>query len=138
MHISDYFKLTVATESRGAYAPPSQKWGGGGAEGPLPPLVLRPCFMNKNKTHCNGGLSPLPCQRFKKKATSMEAAVEFKHQLFQLERNTKHNGRIFTRYASENGDFNRGRKSFQANTMLKFLTRVTKKTKRSWIYMREN
>ena len=52
----------------------------------------------------------------------MEATVEFKHPLFQLERNTKHNGRIFTRYpvnASENGDFNRGRKSFQANTMLK-------------------
>ena len=72
-------------------------------------------LMNKNKTHCNGGLSPLPCQRFKKKATSMEAAVEFKHQLFQLERNTKHNGLIFTHYpvnASENGDFNRGRKSF--------------------------
>ena len=78
-------------------------------------------LMNKNKTHCNGG--PLPCQRFKKKATSMEAAVEFKHPLFQLERNTKHNGRIITRYpvtASENGDFNRGRKSFLANTMLKF------------------
>ena len=62
----------------------------------------------------------------------MEAAVEFKHPLFQLERNTKHNGRIFTRYpvnASENGDFNRGRKSFQANTMLKILTRATKKLK---------
>ena len=74
-------------------------------------------LMNKNKKHCNGGLSSLPCQRFKKKATSMEAAVEFKHPL-QLERNTKHNGRIFTRYpvnASENGDFNRGRKSFLAN-----------------------
>ena len=71
----------------------------------------------------------------------MEAAVEFKHPLFQLERNTKHNGRIFTRYpvnASENGDFNRGRKSFQANTMLKNFTRATEKTKRSWIYMREN
>ena len=71
----------------------------------------------------------------------MEAAVEFKHPLLQLERNTKHNGRIFTRYpvnASENGDFNRGRKSFQANTMLKNLTRATEKTKRSWIYMREN
>ena len=39
---------------------------------------------------------------------------------------------------SENGDFNRGLKSFQANTMLKFLTRATEKTKRSWIYMREN
>ena len=53
----------------------------------------------------------------------MEAAVEFKHPLYQLQRNTKHNGRgIFTRYpvnASENGDFNRGRKSLQANTMLK-------------------
>ena len=71
----------------------------------------------------------------------MEAAVEFKHPLLQLERNTKHNGRIFTRYpvnASENGDFNRGRKSFQANTMLKILTRAAEKTKRSWIYMREN
>ena len=48
----------------------------------------------------------------------MEAAVEFKLPLFQLERNTKYNGRIFTRYpvnASENGDFNRGRKSFLAN-----------------------
>ena len=67
----------------------------------------------------------------------MEAAVEFKHPLLQLERNTKHNGRIFTRYpvnASENGDFNRGRKSFQANTMLKNLTRGTEKR----IYMREN
>ena len=66
---------------------------------------------------------PLPCQRFKKKATSIEAAVESKHPLFQLERDTKHNGRIFTRYpvnASENGDFNRGRKNFLANTMLKF------------------
>ena len=71
----------------------------------------------------------------------MEAAVEFKHPLFQLERNTKHNGRIFIRYpvkASENGDFNRGRKSFLANTMLKILTRATEKTKRSWTYMREN
>ena len=98
-------------------------------------------LMNKNKTHCNGGLSPLPCQRFKKKATSMEAAVEFKHPLFQIERNTKHNGRIFTRYpvnASENGDFNRGRKSFLTNKMLKILTRATEKTKRSWTYMREN
>ena len=71
----------------------------------------------------------------------MEAAVEFKHPLFQLERNTKHNGWIFTHYpvnASENGDFNRGRKSFLANTMLKILTRATEKTKRSWTYMREN
>ena len=62
----------------------------------------------------------------------MEAAVEFKHLHFQLEWNTKHNGRIFTRYpvdASENGDFNRGRKSFQANTMLKYFTRATEKTK---------
>ena len=45
----------------------------------------------------------------------MESAVEFKHPFFQLEQDTKHNGRIFTRYpvnASENGDFNRGRKSF--------------------------
>ena len=64
--------------------------------------------MNKNKTHCNGGLSPLSCQCFKKKASSMEAVVEFKHSLFQLEWNTKHNGRIFTRYpvnTSENDDF---------------------------------
>ena len=71
----------------------------------------------------------------------MEAAVEFKHPLFQLERTTKHNGRIFTCYpvnASENGDFNRGRKSFLANTMLEILTRATEKTKRSWTYMREN
>ena len=71
----------------------------------------------------------------------MEAAVEFKHPLFQLERYTKHNGRSFTRYpvnASENGDFNRGRKSFLANTMLKILTRATEKTKRPWTYMREN
>ena len=62
----------------------------------------------------------------------MEAAVEFKHPLFQLERNTKHNGRIFTRYpvnASENSDFNRGHKSFLANTKLKFLTRATEKLK---------
>ena len=45
----------------------------------------------------------------------MEAAVEFKNPLFQLERNTKHNGRIFTRYpvnASENGEFNRGLRVF--------------------------
>ena len=73
----------------------------------------------------------------------MEAAVEFKHPLFQLEQNTKHMAgfSIFTRYpvnASENGDFDRGRKSFLANTMLKFLTRATEKTKRSWTYMREN
>ena len=70
----------------------------------------------------------------------MEAAVEFKHPLFQLERNTKHNGRIFTRYpvnASENGDFNRGLRVFIANTMLKILTRATEKTKRSWTYMRK-
>ena len=54
----------------------------------------------------------------KNKATSMEAVVEFKHPFFQLERNTKYNGRIFTHYpvnASENGDFNRGRQSFLAN-----------------------
>ena len=58
-------------------------------------------------------------------------------RFLQLERNTKRNGRIFTRYpvnASENGDFNRGRKSFLANTMLKILTRATEKTKRSWTY----
>ena len=64
----------------------------------------------------------------------MEAAVEFKHPLFQLERNTKHNGRIFTRYpvnASECGDFNRGLRVFLANTMLNILTRATEKTKRS-------
>ena len=70
----------------------------------------------------------------------MEAAIEFKHPLFQLERTTKHNGRIFTRYpvnASENGDFNRGRKSFLANTMLEILTRATEKTNRSWTYMHE-
>ena len=50
----------------------------------------------------------------------MEASVEFKHPLFQLERNTKHNSWIFTRYpvnVSENGNFNRGRKSFQGSTM---------------------
>ena len=37
------------------------------------------------------------------------------YSIFQLELNTKQNGRIFTRYpvnTSENGDFNRGRKSF--------------------------
>ena len=71
----------------------------------------------------------------------MEAEVEFKHPLFQLERNTKHNCPVFTRYpiiASENGDFNSGRKSFLANRMLKILTRVAEKTKRSWTYMREN
>ena len=71
----------------------------------------------------------------------MEAVAEFKHLLFQLELNTKHNGRSLTHYlvnASENGDFNRDRKSFLAYTMLKMLTRVTEKTKRSWTYMREN
>ena len=71
----------------------------------------------------------------------MEAVKEFKHPLFQLELNTKHNGRSFTRYpvnASENGDFNRGRKSFLAKTMLKILTRATEKTKWSCTYMREN
>ena len=70
----------------------------------------------------------------------MEVMVEFKHPLFQVERNTKHNGRIFTRYpvnASENGDF-KGRTSFLANTMLKILTRAAEKTKRLWTYMREN
>ena len=79
-----------------------------------------------------------PCQRFKKKATSIEAAVEFKHPLLQLERDTKHNGRRYPVNASENGDLNRGRKNFLANTMLKILTRATEKTKRSWTYMREN
>ena len=71
----------------------------------------------------------------------MESAVEFKHPFFQLERDTKHNGLIFTRYpvnASENGDFNRGLRVFLANTMLKILTRATEKTKRSWTYMRVN
>ena len=70
----------------------------------------------------------------------MEAAIEFKHPLFQLERNTKHNGRIFTRYpvnASENGDFNRGRKSFQANTMLKILTERRKKLKGHGLHKRK-
>ena len=70
----------------------------------------------------------------------MEAVIEFKHPLFQLERNTKHNGQIFIRYSvsgSENGDFNRGRKSFLANTILKILTRAMEKTKRSWTYTRE-
>ena len=41
-----------------------------------------------------------------------EAAVEFKHPLFQLELNTKHNGRSFTRYsvnASENGSIEAAR-----------------------------
>ena len=54
-----------------------------------------------------------PVNASKKKATSMEAVIEFKHPFFQLVRNTKHNGRIFTRYpvnALENGDFNSGRK----------------------------
>ena len=67
----------------------------------------------------------------------MEAVIEFKHPLFQLEQN----GRILTHYpvnTSENGNFNRGRKSFLANTILKVLTRATDKTKRSWTYMREN
>ena len=62
----------------------------------------------------------------------MEAVVEFKHPLFQLEWNTKHNGRIFTRYpvnASENGDFNRGRKSFQLIQCLKFWLERRKKLK---------
>ena len=66
--------------------------------------------------------------------------MEIKHPLFQLERNTKHNGRIFTHYpvnALENGDLNRGRKSFLANTMLKFFARATEKTKKSWTYMRK-
>ena len=70
----------------------------------------------------------------------MEATIEFKHPFFQLVRNTKHNGRIFTRYpvnALENGDFNRGRKWY-SKTMLKILTRAEKKTKRSWTHMREN
>ena len=35
-------------------------------------------LMNKNKTHCNGGLSPLPCQRFKKKETSIEPRLDRK------------------------------------------------------------
>ena len=45
----------------------------------------------------------------------MEAVIQFKHLLFQLERNTKHNGRIFTHYpinASDNG------------TMLNFLEEI--------------
>ena len=35
--------------------------------------------MNKNKTHCNGGPFTVTLSTLKKKATSMEAAVEFKH-----------------------------------------------------------
>ena len=60
---------------------------------------------------------------------------------FSTRTEIEHNGRIFTRYpvnASENGDFNRGRKSFQAKTMLKIITRATERNKRSWTYMGEN
>ena len=83
--------------------------------------------MNKNATE---DFHRYPVNASRKKETSMEAVVEFKHPLFKLERNSKHNGRVFTRYpvnASENGDFNRGLKSFQANTMFKILTRATEK-----------
>ena len=69
--------------------------------------------------------------------TSMEAMIEFKHPFFQLERNIKHNGRIFTRYpvnASERETSIEVVRVF-LNTMLKILTRVTKKTKRSWTYI---
>ena len=73
----------------------------------------------------------------------MEAAVEFKHPLYQLERNTKHNGR---------GGFSLVTQStlqkmatsieavgvFKLIQLLKILTRATEETKRSWIYMREN
>ena len=46
--------------------------------------------------------------------TSIEAVIEFKRPLFQLELNTKQ-WWAFTRYpvnALENGDFNRARKSY--------------------------
>ena len=70
-------------------------------------------------------------------AYSVEAAIEFKHQLFHLDQNTGL-WQVFHSLpvnASENGDFNRGRKSFL--TELK-LTRVAKITKNAWTYMREN
>ena len=69
----------------------------------------------------------------------MEAAVEFKHPLFQLERNTKHNGRISLVTQSTLQKMATSiLRVFLANTMLKILTRATEKTKRSWTYMREN
>ena len=63
-------------------------------------------LMNKNKAHCNGDFHRYPV---KEKATSMEAVVEFKHPLFQLELNTKHNGRSFTRYPVNSSDKTLGR-----------------------------
>ena len=49
--------------------------------------------------------------------------------------------RALTRYpvnASKNGDLNRGCKSFLMEELKKKLTRMAKKTKRSWTYLREN
>ena len=51
-------------------------------------------LMNKNKKHT--AMADFHRYPVKKKATSMEPPVEFKHPLFQLERNTKHNGQIFS------------------------------------------
>ena len=83
------------------------------------PLALR---VRGKKGHFNGGRGRIQTPAFSTR--------------------TEH-GWIFIHYpvnASENGDFNRGRKSFQANTVLKILTRATEKTKMSWtyMYMREN
>ena len=72
-----------------------------------------------------------PVNASKKKATSMKTVIEFKHPFFQLERNTKHNGRLFTHYpvnALENGDFNRGRKII-LKQWLKFWLERRKKLK---------
>ena len=55
----------------------------------------------------------------------MEAVIEFKHP-------TKRNGRIFTRYpvnASENGEFNTGRKSILIQCLKFWLERRKKKKK---------
>ena len=65
----------------------------------------------------------------------MEAAVEFKHPLYT---NTMAGFSLVTQSTLQKMATSIGRKSFQANTMLKILTRATEKTKRSWIYMREN
>ena len=61
--------------------------------------------------------------------TSIEAMVEFKHPLFRLEQNTKQ----WQAFHS----LPRMATSIEANRMLLKLTRVAKKIKRPWTYMRD-
>ena len=88
--------------------------------------------MNKNKPQCNGKLSPLPGSMLLEKGDFSGGRDRIQTPVFfQLVLDTKHNGRIFTRYpvnASENGDFNRGGKSIIIQC-LKFWLERRKKLK---------